>query len=176
MYTISKLASLHNLSRSTLLYYDSIGLLSPSKRTEAKYRLYSEKDRERLALIRTYAETGLSLENILKIINTGKTSMTQILEGQLGEINQRISLLRNQQQIIIKILKKNSMIKKIRAMNKNQWSALLRLAGLDEEGMITWHVEFEKMAPEAHQDFLESLNISKEEIRHIRNWSKNAEK
>ena len=99
--------------------------------------------------------------------------MTQILEGQLGEINQRINLLRNQQQIIIKILKKNSMLKKIRAMTKNQWSALLRLAGLDEDGMIKWHVEFEKMAPEAHQDFLESLNISKEEIKQIRHWSKN---
>lgn len=47
MYRIGELAALGGLSRSTLLYYDRIGLLSPSGRSEANYRLYSAEDRER---------------------------------------------------------------------------------------------------------------------------------
>ncbi len=41
-------------------------------------------------------------------------------------------------------------------------------AGLDDEGMDQWHLEFEKNSPQAHQLFLESLNLSEIEIRNIR--------
>ena len=47
MLTISQVASRFGLSRSTLLYYDTIGLLSPSLRSRANYRLYSPADVER---------------------------------------------------------------------------------------------------------------------------------
>ena len=53
MYTIGKLAKKFDLSRSTLLYYDSIGLLKPSSRTESEYRQYSEDDAARLEQICT---------------------------------------------------------------------------------------------------------------------------
>jgi len=49
---------------------------------------------------------------------------------------------------------------------------MLRAAGLDEDGMWNWHIEFEKNTPEAHQDFLESIGISSEEIALIRDKSK----
>ena len=48
MYTVGHLARSFGLSRSTLLYYDSIGLCKPSGRSAANYRTYTEKDRERL--------------------------------------------------------------------------------------------------------------------------------
>jgi hypothetical protein len=38
--------------------------------------------------------------------------------------------------------------------------------------MRRWHVEFERMAPEAHRDFLESLGIPAGEIRSIRRLSR----
>ena len=38
--------------------------------------------------------------------------------------------------------------------------------------MHRWHVEFEALAPESHQDFLESLGIGKSEIASIRAWSR----
>ncbi|MCA9522798.1 MAG: MerR family transcriptional regulator [Myxococcales bacterium] len=58
-YTISALARSVGLARSTLLYYDRIGLLSPSSRSSASYRLYDEEARERLEAIRTYRAVGL---------------------------------------------------------------------------------------------------------------------
>ena len=48
MYTVSKIAQRFGLSRSTLLYYDRIGLLSPSGRSPGDYRLYDQADCDRL--------------------------------------------------------------------------------------------------------------------------------
>lgn len=56
--------------------------------------------------------------------------------------------------------------------SKEIWVSLLQAAGLDEAGMKSWHIEFEKTSPEAHQDFLESIGIEKDEIISIREWSK----
>ncbi|WP_241087475.1 hypothetical protein [Candidatus Vondammii sp. HM_W22] len=49
---------------------------------------------------------------------------------------------------------------------------MLEAAGLNEERMKKWHVEFEKTSPEVHQDFLESIGIEEDEIALIRKWSK----
>ncbi len=47
MLSIGKIAKKFRLSRSTMLYYDSIKLLSPSKIGENNYRFYSEEDEKR---------------------------------------------------------------------------------------------------------------------------------
>jgi len=57
-------------------------------------------------------------------------------------------------------------------MDKRRWVQILAAAGLDPQGMHLWHVEFEALAPEAHQDFLESLGILPPEVRSIRAWSR----
>ena len=51
MYTIGQLVKRYGLSRSTLLYYDRIGLLSASARSDANYRLYTDKDLQRMSQI-----------------------------------------------------------------------------------------------------------------------------
>ena len=53
-------------------------------------------------------------------------------------------------------------------MNKEKWVLLFREIGLDEAGMKRWHQEFEARYPQGHQSFLEWLNISEDEIEHIR--------
>lgn len=50
-FRITELGKRFGLSRSTLLYYDRIGLLQPSGRTEAGYREYTRSDADRLERI-----------------------------------------------------------------------------------------------------------------------------
>ena len=57
-------------------------------------------------------------------------------------------------------------------VNKERWVEIMTAAGLDEEAMKNWHKQFEAMEPESHQEFLESLSISNDEIKAIRQWSK----
>ncbi len=58
-------------------------------------------------------------------------------------------------------------------MTKDKWVAIMRNSGFTDEEMNRWHVEFEKSAPDDHQQFLEYLQISSEEVAHIRAWSRN---
>ncbi len=52
--SIGEIAKQYGLSRSTLLYYDAIGLLRPSGRSESNYRRYTGEDSRRLRLICMY--------------------------------------------------------------------------------------------------------------------------
>ena len=61
-------------------------------------------------------------------------------------------------------------------MTKEKWTAILRDTGFTDEEMNRWHVEFERSAPDDHQQFLEYLQIEAGEIAHIRDWSRNGAK
>ncbi len=168
-YTIGHLAKAFGLSRSTLLYYDKIGLLKPTTRSDANYRCYGEAAYQRLEKIMTYRKTGLSLEEIQKLLEgEHHQERSDLLTAQLARINEEIHLLRRQQQIILEMLGHDTIQHPTRSMTKQQWVELLRSIGLSEAEMIQWHREFELRMPDAHQDFLESLHIPEEEIQRIR--------
>jgi MerR family transcriptional regulator, thiopeptide resistance regulator len=172
VYTIGRLARKFGLSRSTLLYYDSAGIFSPSGRSESNYRTYTEQDCARLEQICTFRKAGLSLKDIGKILKAGRgKGVVPILEKRLGELNGEIRTLRNQQNFIVKLLKNNRALSRIRVMDKETWIRLLETAGLDQTARNKWHEEFERLAPDAHQDFLTSLGIPTGEVALIRKRS-----
>ena len=53
-------------------------------------------------------------------------------------------------------------------VNIDQWVDMFRAIGLDEEQMSTWHGEFERRHPDAHEGFLHWLNLSAQRINDIR--------
>jgi DNA-binding transcriptional MerR regulator len=67
-YTVGELARMSGVSVRALHHYDEIGLLRPSGRTEAGYRLYSAADAGRLRRILFYRELELSLDAIAEIL------------------------------------------------------------------------------------------------------------
>ncbi len=103
-YSISNLAREFGLSRSTLLYYDSIGLLSPQKRSKGDYRVYSQEQYEKLWQICQLRDTGLSLKEIAVIIGQGGSHRGKLLRQRLSAINSEISQLRRQQKVIVDLL------------------------------------------------------------------------
>ncbi|MCC6750592.1 MAG: MerR family transcriptional regulator [Deltaproteobacteria bacterium] len=174
MQTISQLARRFGLSRSTLLHYSRIGLLRPARRTAAGYRLYGEADMRRLEAICRYREAGLGLREIQQLLDGGSGRTVELLERRLEELNGEIAALREQQRLVVALLKNPSRLGSARALDKAAWVALLRSTGLSEEDMRRWHVEFERLSPLGHQDFLESLGIPAPEIDAIRGWSRAA--
>ena len=65
---VSEVAKLIGVTVRTLHYYDEIGLLKPSKVTEAGYRLYSNADLEILQQILFFRELDFSLSDIREIM------------------------------------------------------------------------------------------------------------
>ena len=175
MLTIGQVAKRYGLSRSTLIYYDKAGVLKPSGRSVSNYRLYSESDLSKMDRIVVLRSAGLSLESIARLLDQKGDGLNSTLELRLKSINGEIQGLRNQQQVILKLLQSDSAIKASRLITKATWVSLLQAAGLDDEGMKNWHIEFERTSPEAHQDFLESIGIEENEIQMIRAWAKDNE-
>jgi len=172
MFTIGQVAKKYSLSRSTLIYYDSIGVLTPSGRSESNYRLYSESDLKKMDRIQLFRSAGLSLDSIELLLEKENSELDSTLEGRLLTINSEIQKLRNQQKVILNILENETLARDSRLMTKEVWVSILEAAGLDDAGMKNWHIEFERTSPEAHQDFLESLGIEKDEAAAIRAWSR----
>lgn len=68
-YTVQQLARLAGVSVRTLHHYDHIGLLTPSARTAAGYRLYGEADLLRLQQILFFKELDFPLADIQAILD-----------------------------------------------------------------------------------------------------------
>lgn len=171
MATIGSLAKRFGLSRSTLLYYDSIELLRPSGRTAKKYRIYTEADAQRLEQVCQYRRAGIALDDIRKMLDAPASRFAEILERRLADLNGEIQRLQEQQRVIVGMLENRGRLGRVRIMNRERWISLLRAAGFGEEQMQRWHAEFERGAPQKHQEFLELLCFSDGEIRRIRQRS-----
>jgi DNA-binding transcriptional MerR regulator len=65
---IGEVASRVGLSLRTIRHYDEMGLVVPSERSVGGFRLYSEADVERLALIKTMRPLDFSLEQIRDLL------------------------------------------------------------------------------------------------------------
>jgi DNA-binding transcriptional MerR regulator len=169
--TVGRLARRFGLSRSTLLYYDRIGLLRPAARSGANYRRYDGADAARLEQICRYRTAGVPLADIARLL-ASRGDEAAVLERRLAELNREIARLRAQQEVIVRILRRPALRRRLRGLDRDGWVALLRAAGLDAESMRTWHREFERTAPGAHQDFLESLGIPAADVRRIRAWAR----
>jgi DNA-binding transcriptional MerR regulator len=68
-YTIGEAAGRSGFSASALRYYEGIGLVEPSARSEGGYRLYDDAALARLAFIARAKQLGCSLEEITDLVS-----------------------------------------------------------------------------------------------------------
>ena len=79
---VSEVAELAHVTVRTLHHYDEIGLLVPSRRSDAGYRLYAEADLERLYQILLYRELGFALEAIARVLEAPADQRSAALRAQ----------------------------------------------------------------------------------------------
>lgn len=197
--TIGRLARQAGLSRSTLLYYDRLGLLRPAGRSAGDYRLYAESDLQRLEQVCLYRSMGVPLQQIRALLDQDCADRKeQILRQQLESLGQQIASLQTKQQQTLRLLEQiastkpvgrrgsgkgarpatsaqcfsRSNNKETGMVNKDRWVEIMRAAGLSDADMKKWHQQFESMEPNNHQEFLELLGIPAAEITRIRAWSR----
>lgn len=172
MLTVGQLAKHFGLSRSTLLYYDRIGLLRPTTGGCGNYRRYSDADLERLSRICSYRDAGVPLKDIVKILDSpGSNELTSALEARMEDLHREMEVLRGQQRIVAGLLGRPELLETQAALDKQTWTAMLVDAGFNEDDMCRWHRDFEERAPEKHEAFLQLLGIDEEERQAIRDCS-----
>lgn len=136
--SISKLASKFSLSRSTLLYYDRIGLLSPSKRTTTGHRRYEQEDYERLRLICALRKVGLSLQDVIMLLDefTEPNQVCEMLQKRSKEVFHELESLRKQHCVLTDMISKLKHLKDSSQMVRNIW-LMFRFADCEASSVTT---------------------------------------
>lgn len=88
---VGDLARRTGLTVRTLHHYDEIGLLTPSGRSEAGYRLYSQADVQRLHGIQTLRQMGLALSDIGNLLAGEGVAPERIIGQQIRALDQQIA-------------------------------------------------------------------------------------
>ncbi|PSU33526.1 MerR family transcriptional regulator [Photobacterium lutimaris] len=143
MYRISELAEQVGLSRSTLLYYEKLGLIT-GKRLDNGYRSYSERDLQRLRLLQQLQAGGLTLKEC-----------QACLEAKIDR-----QLLLDRMQLLDK------------EIAQKQQSRDLLAAMLGESDMTAWHQSLEQTAPDAHLDWLMKQGFDEKQALRLKWLSK----
>lgn len=91
LFTIGQFASLHNINKKTLMWYDEINLFKPAEIKENGYRYYAHYQSSTLETILMLRELNVSLDEIKKYMDhKSVVSLSQLLDDKLKDLNQTI--------------------------------------------------------------------------------------
>ena len=76
--TVGAVARVAGVTVRTLHHYDAVGLVSPSGRTHAGYRLYAPADLDRLHAVLAYRELGFGLDEIASLLAGDADPLTHL--------------------------------------------------------------------------------------------------
>ncbi|VWC57318.1 MerR family transcriptional regulator [Burkholderia lata] len=143
MYRISELATKAGLSRSTLLYYEKMGLISSTRQANG-YRMYSDQDLQQLRLLQQLQAGGLTLKECQACLDT-RVDRSLLLE-RLQSLEQEIA--------------------------EKQQSRDLLAAMLGMGSMRGWHEALERHAPGAHLAWLLKQGFNEKQALRLKWLSK----
>ncbi|MGF1757150.1 MerR family transcriptional regulator [Photobacterium sagamiensis] len=143
MYRISEFAKQLGVSRTTLLYYEKLGLVK-GQRLSNGYRVYSENDIQRLRLLQQLQAGGLTLKECKACLDAKMER--QVLMNRLSQLDEEIV--------------------------KKQRSRQLLAALLGESGLNEWHESIDKVAPNEHLQWLIRQGFTEKEAMRLKWLSK----
>ena len=95
--TVGEVSTLLGVSVRALHHWDESGLVHPSRRSDAGYRLYCETDIMRIRQVLVYRQTGMSLADIKEVLDEpGADAVThlrrqrELLQGQVSHLQQML--------------------------------------------------------------------------------------
>ena len=131
------------LSRTALLYYEKQGLIT-GQRLSNGYRVYSDKDVQRLRLIQNLLAGGLTLKECKACLDTRIDRA--LLVNRLQQLDDEIT--------------------------RKQKSRQLLAALLGEGSLSGWHESVDKVAPDAHREWLIRQGFTEKEALRLKWLSK----
>lgn len=128
-FRVGEVAKLTGVSVRTLHHYDRIGLLVPSARSAAGYRLYAEVELLRLQQILTLRYLGFALRQIGGILDRPDFDLVASLRIQRGAVRDRISDLERVEAVLAEALDRRL------ATGEWSWELVLAAAAAVQHGL-----------------------------------------
>jgi Cu(I)-responsive transcriptional regulator len=94
--TISEVAKQAGINLQTIRYYERQGLLVPTSRTEAGYRIFSSESVRRIRFIKRAQELGFSLHEIKELLSlridahTTQADIRKRTQAKIADVEQKI--------------------------------------------------------------------------------------
>jgi DNA-binding transcriptional MerR regulator len=167
--TIARAARAVGLSRTTLMYYERLGLIRPLRRAGSRYRTFRPHDLQTLFLIGRWRAIGLPLATIRRLL-VDPREIPGALRDHLGALEKNVTALQQQRRLTLEMLGGRARGGAGTPVTKAAWTSMFRSIGLTDEQMRQWHARFERSNSAGHLAFLRSLGIGRAEIGRIRKW------
>lgn len=151
-FTIGELARRTGLPVKTIRFYSDEGLLPPTERTDAGYRLYDAAAMARLELVRTLRELGLGLAEVSAALSQSAT-VGELAVRHVEALDEQIRRLRLRRAVLRAVAKRNSELEEVNLMN--------RLASMSDE-------ERKRLVDEFWDEMVAGLDVDQEFYRRMR--------
>lgn len=157
--TVGQVAALVGISVRTLHHWDQVGLVTPSERSRAGYRLYTPADLERLQQALLYRETGMPLAQVAEVLDSPGTDASTHLARQRELLAERIAHLTRMLRAVDTMMEKDTMGEKLTAAQRaeimgDQWDPAWEAEAQERWGHTEdWKVSAERLATKTPAEF-----------------------
>jgi DNA-binding transcriptional MerR regulator len=151
-FTIGELARRTGLPVKTIRFYSDEGLLPPTERTDAGYRLYDAAAMARLELVRTLRELGLGLADVSAAL-TQAVTVGELATRHVEALDEQIRRLRLRRAVLRAVAKRDSELEEVKLMN--------RLASMSDE-------ERKRLVDDFWDEMVAGLDVDQEFYRRMR--------
>ena len=153
MRTVKEISDLTGISVRTLHYYDEIGLLAPTEKSDAGYRLYDDKALETLQQILFFREFDIPLKEIKAVIENPALDRNHILKMQREMLLTKIKrmehlvasiddILNGGNKMDFAIFNKTEMDEMFQAMTEHMPEEIKQKAINEFGGLHQWHEHY----------------------------------
>ncbi len=158
MYTIGELARRTGLSVRTIRFYSDAGVVPPTRRTEAGYRLYDADAAARLDLVRTLRDLGVDLATVQRLLDR-EVGVGQVAAAHADALDVQIRTLRLRRAVLRAVAKRGSTPEEIELMHR-----LARLSDEERRRIITDFIDESFAGLDVHPGFAEKMRAALPEL------------
>lgn len=156
MRTVKEISNITGISVRTLHYYDEIGLLKPTDKSDAGYRLYDDKALEQLQQILFFREFDIPLKEIKAVMENPALDRNHILKMQREMLLTKIKrmehlvvsiddILKGDNKMDFAIFNKTEMDEMFQAMTEHMPEEIKQKAIDEFGGLNQWHEHYIKV-------------------------------
>ncbi|MFC8221454.1 MerR family transcriptional regulator [Streptomyces sp. NPDC057362] len=158
LFTIGDLARRTGLTVKTIRFYSDTGIVPPTDRSPAGYRLYDIEALTRLDLVRTLRDLGLDLAVIRQVLDR-EVSVPEIAAAHADALEIQIRTLRLRRAVLRAVAKRGSSPEEMDLMHK-----LAKLSDDERRRLITDFIDDTFGGLDANADFVDMMRSAMPEL------------
>ncbi|MFI7125186.1 MerR family transcriptional regulator [Nonomuraea sp. NPDC050153] len=158
LYPIGDVARRTGLSVSAIRFYADAGIIAPSGRTDAGYRLYDVQAIARLELVRTLRELDAGLDDIRRLL-AGETTLRDLATAHLALLERQSARLRARRAVLRAIVNQPTTAERVRLMHK-----LVSMSDDDRDRLVDEFWDEVSDGLDVHPAFVEQLRMMRPDL------------